>query len=220
MGRKGDWLYLSGVLLALGSVLLGNSLQSELRTLPIEQLMLARGPESLRVLGFAFGFPLGIGLSILGALLGSESSLRRLLLFTGMVTSAVLAAILVPGLFGRELGDGYFGTGGYLIMALVLGLIWLWGRYRTTVARAVRNGVDLQGMGYLCFALAAWNLCGAATMPSFGLEPEMMLTMGSQAFAIGQMKSIMALFVLGWLCSLLGWWITLRGAKSAQVVTE
>jgi hypothetical protein len=73
--------------------------------------------------------------------------------------------------------------------------------------------VDLQGVGYLCFALAAWNLCGAATMPAFALEPEMMLTMGTQAFAIGQMKTIMLLFISGWLSSLLGFWASVRTSR-------
>ena len=50
-------------------------------------------------------------------------------------------------------------------------------------------------------------------MPSFGLEPNIMLAMGSQAFAVGQMKAIMALFMLGWIFPLLG--LRLAGKRSA-----
>ncbi|MEN8178212.1 MAG: hypothetical protein ABFS39_06270 [Pseudomonadota bacterium] len=213
MKQKGLWLFMAGALLAVISVVLGNSLQDELRALPIEQLMREPGLDALKVLGFAFGFPLGIGVSFLGALINSGATPRRVLMFTGVVLTGILAAGLVPKLWGRELSAGFFGTGGYLIMLLVLCLIWVWGRYRANVIPAARAGVDLQGVGYLCFALAAWNLCGTATMPSFALEPEVMLAMGSQAFAIGQMKTIMVLFVLGWLTSLLGFWITIRIPK-------
>ena len=212
MNHKGTWLFMAGAALTITSVLLGNSLQTELRTTPIEQLMNARNLDSLRVMGFAFGFPLGVGISLLGALLGSGAGFPRALAFALLVLAGVLIPGLVPELAGRELSAGFFGTGGYLIMLLVLGLIWVWGRYRSKVRPAARSGVDLQGIGYLCFALAAWNLCGAATMPSFALEPEMMLSMGSRAFAIGQMKSIMVLFVLGWIASLAGLWITGRSS--------
>jgi len=209
MKRIGVWWFVAGALLAWGSVLLGNSLQAELRTLPLAQLMQEPGLEALRVLGFAFGLPLGLGLSVLGALLGSESSPRRLLAWMGVILVLVPAALLAPGLWGRESSAGFFGIGGSGILLLVLGLIWLWGRYRARVLPQVRTGVDLQGMGYLCFALAAWNLCGAAAMPGFALEPERMMAMGSQTFAVGQMKTVMSLFLLGWLVSLLGYWVML-----------
>ncbi len=167
----------------------------------------------VRFLGFAFGVPLGIGISVLGLLSRSGASARRMLISMGVLLAGVLAAGLVPEIWGRELHTRFFGMGGYSIILLVFGVIWFWGRYRAALTRAARNGADLQGIGYLCFALAAWNLCGAATMPSFALEPEMMLAMGSQAFAIGQMKTVMVLFVLGWLSTLLGYWVTLKAIK-------
>lgn len=216
MKQKGIWLFGTGALLALISVALGNSLQSDLRVLPVERLMQESGVEALRLLGFAFGFPLGIGISVLGVVMRSGASARRILMTIGVLLAGVLSAGLVPQVWGRELHTHFFGMGGYSIMLLCFGVVWFWGRYRTGLTGGARNGADLQGIGYLCFALAAWNLCGAATMPSFALEPEMMLAMESQAFAIGQMKTVMVLFVLGWLCTLLGFWQTLKAANPSR----
>ncbi len=204
MNHKGLWLFAGGAIMATISVFLGNSLQTELRNLPVDQLMQQQGPDSLKFLAFAFGFPLGIGVSLLGALAGSEATRGRLWFFVAVAIMGTLAAGLVPVLWGRQLSAIFFGTGGYSIMLLVLGSIWYWGRYRARLPASARFAIDLQGLGYLCFAIGVWNICGAATMPSFALEPAMMLTMGSQAFAIGQMKAIMVLFILGWLFTLLG----------------
>ena len=45
-------------------------------------------------------------------------------------------------------------------------------------------------------AAAAWNLCGSAAMPSFLLMPERMAELETLPFAIGQMKSVLALLAL------------------------
>jgi hypothetical protein len=211
--RIGVWLFAGGGVVTLLSVTLGNSMQAELRSLPVDTLMQQHGLVSLKFLAFAFGLPLGIELSLLGALMGSENSPGRFWFFLSVGVAAVSAASLVPALWGRQLSSMFFGTGGYSIMLLVLGSIWYWGLYRARLPQASRLAVDLQGMGHLCFAIAAWNICGAATMPSFALEPDIMLAMGSQAFAVGQMKAIMALFIFGWLFTLLG--LRLAGKHSA-----
>ena len=77
-------------------------------------------------------------------------------------------------------------------------------------------GADLQGAGYLCFAISAWNLCGIGGMPSFALEPTRMLALGSRSFAVGQMKVVMALLVLGWFFTALGY----RKARREQEYKE
>lgn len=210
MNNKGTWLYLGGALLAILSITLGNALQGELRTLPMDQVIQQRNLTTLKFLGFAFGFPLGIGLAVFGSLLRSETAVLRIFLFLAPVIAATVAALVVPSLAGRGLDGWYFATGGYLILILVLGLVWLWGQYRSGLQPEYRSAADLQGLGYLCFALAAWNLCGAASMPSFLLEPAMLAAMNSLAFATGQMKTIMALFVLGWFFSLLGVWLRVK----------
>jgi hypothetical protein len=59
--------------------------------------------------------------------------------------------------------------------------------------------LDFTASALCFFALAAWNLCGAAAMPAFLLFSERVVERGTGAFAVGQMKTVMALFVLGWL---------------------
>jgi hypothetical protein len=63
--------------MAMSSVILANSMQTELRSQPIDTLMLHHDATSLKFLAFAFGFPLGIGLSLLGSLAGSETTRGR-----------------------------------------------------------------------------------------------------------------------------------------------
>lgn len=209
-------LFITGTLLALLSVSLGNSLQNDLRGLPIGQLIDRRDMTSLRIMGFAFGFPIGVGVALLGALLRSETAGYRILMFGLPLGFAVMAAMVVPVLAGRDLDATFFATGGYLIMFMMLALIWIWGHQRARIPIANRVAFDIQGLGYLFFGLAAWNLCGAATMPSFGLEPEMMIKLSAQSFAIGQMKSIMVLFVMGWLFSLAGFWLLYKRDQGNQ----
>jgi len=60
--------------MAMASVLLGNSMQAELGNMPVDTLMLQHDPVSLKFLLFAFGFPLGLGVSLLGALTGSGTT--------------------------------------------------------------------------------------------------------------------------------------------------
>lgn len=204
MNPKTTGLFAVGAMITLASVIIGNTMQAELGSVPVDALMQQHGPASLKFLAFAFGFPLGLCICLVAALAGSEIKPGRFWLILVIAVPAVSAASLVPALWGRQLSAAFFGSGGYVIMLLVLASIWYWGRYRARTPQAARLGVDLQGMGYLCFSIGVWNICGAATMPSFALEPERMLAMKSQAFAIGQMKAIMVLFVLGWLFTLLG----------------
>ena len=204
MNRAGIVLFTAGALIAVTSVLLGNAMQEELRSIPVNALMRQHGPTSLKFLAFAYGFPLGIGISLLGALTSSEFGTRRYWFVLCAVLLATSSASLIPALWGRQLSALFFGNGGYIMMLLMLASIWYWGQYRARAPQSQHSAIDLLGIGYLCFAFAAWNICGAATMPSFALEPDMMLAMGSQAFAIGQMKAIMVLFILGWIFTLLG----------------
>jgi hypothetical protein len=192
------------------SVFLGNSMQVDLRSIPLDTIIQQRDSTSLKFLVFAFGFPAGLGLSLLGALIGSEPGSGRIWIFLFVSLSAASAAFLVPLVFGRDLSPLFFGNAGYIMMLLILASVWYWGRYRARLPQSGRLSVDLQGMGYFCFAVAAWNICGAATMPSFALEPKTMLAMESQAFAIGLMKAIMILFLFGWIFTLLGWRLAVK----------
>jgi len=160
---------------------------------------------------FAFGFPLGLSISAIGLYRTSEKSWKHTIGAFVVVLVAMLSTVIIPLLFGREQSAVFFGTGGYLMLLVLLAVTWLWGKYRARLPREARAGTDLKGAGYLCFAVATWNLCGIGAMPSFALEPERMIEFGTREFATGQMKAVMVLLLIGWVLTALGYYRSCKG---------
>jgi hypothetical protein len=129
---------------------------------------------------------------------------------------AVTAPIAVPAIAGRDPAPGYFGSGGVMIALCALLSLWQLGRIRALLAAPLTRAADLLIGALGCFAIAAWNLCGSAAMPSFLLEPQRVLDLGTLPFAIGQMKTVMALLAAGWLLVLLAAWSALRYLRAGQ----
>ena len=203
--QVGVLLYLIGIAITLGDVLFGFSIQSDVAAFGIEGVRAKHGDAGgLRLLAFAFAFPLGIGLSLLGAALFGGTAATRAGRFGGLALFVVLIPILVPGVFGTGHSPNYFGYGGIAILVLVATSTWYWGQHRMRVSEALRGAADWQGLGLLAFALAAWNLCGFGGMPSFAVYPHKMIELNAIPFAVGQLKAVMALFVLGWVFTALG----------------
>ena len=203
--RLGMLLYLFGVAVTLGDVLYGYAIQSEVAALGIEGIRAQYGDlGGIKLLLFAFLFPLGVGLSLLGAALFGGTAATRAGRLGGLVLVVVLVPILAPGLFGVQHSPNYFGYGGITILVLVVTSMWFWGQYRLRVNETMRTATDWQGLGLLAFALAAWNLCGFGGMPSFAVYPHKMIEFNAIPFAVGQLKAVMALFVLGWVFTVLG----------------
>jgi len=212
--RQGQWVFAIGLVVVLGSVLAGGLIQDELEALGDQAFLARHGATGwLAFLSFAFGFPLGMAVCATGMFMASEPATGKRLLFALTALVVALSAILVPGIAGRAPSPYFFGTGGYIILALVLVTLWWWGKHRACLPPQARVGADLQGAGYLCFAVVAWNLCGFGGMPSFALDPEKMLATGSRGFAIGQMKSIMVALVAGWLLTAIGYRKTLKAMQ-------
>jgi len=159
-----------------------------------------------RIALFAFGLPLGL-VALFGCslMLSQErsSKIRKMLVWGFLLFSLV---ILVPKIFGREIGDLYFGAGGFLILGAMITAFWFWARHRKQLTAQQRPAADLKALGYLCFGMAAWHICGFSAAPSFGLFPEKMLEYGVRPFAIGQAKVIMAYFVFGWILTAIGFY--------------
>lgn len=166
----------------------------------------------LKLLVFAFGFPLGMGLTLFGAALFGGSRGLRSVLFALIALAGPLIMFLIPGLAGTERSPAYFGIGGLSIAVLFLISTWTWGRRRAHLAEQRRTSADLQALGYLCFALAAWNICGVGGMPGFALYPEKSAALDTSFFIIVNLKIAMAFFVLGWLFTA---WAGLMAARRA-----
>ena len=204
--RMGVALFSAGAVLMVAMMFLGYSIEDELTTYGMKVLEERRDPVMGLVFLFAFGFPLGIVATMAGAVLMSKSPLLKVAVISLSGMGLVSLAALVPAIFGREINGIYFGAGGITILISMVVSFWYWSQYRASLGVTARSATDIKALGYLCFGLAAWNTCGLASLPSFGLYPETMLAQGMRPFAIGQAKAIMAYFVLGWLFSAVGFY--------------
>ena len=211
--RLGGIVFLAGLAIMVGDIIYGKQIQTEVAALGLGGIQARYGDAGvLKLLLFAFSFPLGVGISLLGAALFGGTAKSRAGRIGGIALLVVLVPMLVPGIFGTQHSPSYFGYGGMSILVLVAAAMWFWGKYRMRLSDAMRPAADWQGFGYLAFALAAWNLCGFGGMPSFAVYPEKMIALNAIPFAVGQLKAVMALFILGWIFTVLG----LR--RAAQVV--
>lgn len=209
--NKGATLFALGTVLMVSVVVLGKFFLPELQASPPEPFSTLQGSLAMLKFGlFAAGFPLGVGLCVWGAALMSGTGQARA--FAAAAVAGPLLMLLVPGLFGAANSPFYFGTGGIAIMGLVVLVLWSWGRYRAALAPALRAASDWQALGYFCFALATWTLCGVGGMPGFALYPDRMQQAGTHFLAVANLKSVMAFLVLGWAFTLIGF----RKALQAQ----
>jgi len=203
--RLGVIVYLAGLAIMIGDVIYGKQIQAEVVALGLTGIQEKYGDAGgLKLLLFAFAFPLGVGVSLLGAALFGGTAKSRAGRIGGIALLVVLAPILTPGIFGTQHSPIFFGYGGMSILVLVAAAMWFWGRYRMRLPDAMRPAADWQGLGYLAFALAAWNLCGFGGMPSFAVYPEKMIALDAIPFAVGQLKAVMSLFILGWIFTVFG----------------
>jgi hypothetical protein len=203
--RVGLVLFLFGVAVMIADVVYGTQIQDEVSTLGIAGILARSGAiGGLKLLLFAFAFPVGTGLSLLGAALFGGTAQTRAGRIGGLVLLVILVPLLVPGAFGARHSPAFFGYGGMAILALVALAMWFWGKYRLRLSEVARPAADWQGLGLLAFALAAWNLCGFGGMPGFAVYPEKMIALKAVPFAVGQLKAVMALFILGWIFTVLG----------------
>lgn len=209
--RTGIALFALGALLMVGSVVLGKLFMPELQGPDARPLAELQGTGfMLRLMLFGLGFPVGLGLALGGATLLGGAGVRRAVVLLVAAGAAVGISVAVPGVFGRHNSPAYFGVGGVLILVLYLVAMWHWARHRTALEGRARRGADLQALGYLCFAIAAWNTCGTGGLPGFALYPERVIALGTGELATGQLKVVMTLFILGWLLTLLGFRATRR----------
>ena len=203
--RLGGIVYLAGLAIMIIDVIYGKQIQTEVAALGLAGMQAKYGDGGLlKVLLFAFVFPLGVGISLLGAALFGGTAHSRAGRIGGFALLVLLAPILTPGIFGTHHSPNFFGYGGMSILVLVAAAIWYWGQYRLRLPDSMRPAADWQGLGLLAFALAAWNLCGFGGMPSFAVYPEKMIALNAIPFAVGQLKAVMALFILGWIFTVLG----------------
>lgn len=213
--RAGVLVFFTGLVLMALSAVMGKVVQSQLNELGVDGLQQAHGMAGMvPAMVFFFAFPVGLVVCLMGAVSMRRTFHGRTWLFALLALPAVGIVVLIPNMFGRELSPDYFGAGGITILVLSAATIYYWGSYRARQPASRHTALDLQAVGYFFFALAAWNTCGFGGAPSFALYPEKMLALDTRAFAVGQLKSVMAFFVLGWLFTMLGFLKSARAARS------
>jgi hypothetical protein len=153
---------------------------------------------------FALGFPLGSVIMLIGAKYFSEPVKKKLFLFIASAFGITLLPVLIILIFGINTSPLFFGFGGSIITLLFLLVGWNWGEFRAGLSKDEKKATDFQMLGYLFFALAAWQICAVGGVPGFALYPEKMIAFESQPIAVAQMKITMVTFILAWVFTLLG----------------
>ncbi len=215
--RVGVLVFFTGLAVMGLSAVMGKVLQPQLYDLGIVGYQQTHGMTGMvPAMVFFFSFPVGLVICLMGAVTMRRSLTGRLWVYALLAIPGVAIVVLVPIIFGRQMSANYFGTGGVIILILAAATIYYWGSYRARQPASRHGALDLQAIGYLCFALAAWNSCGFGSVPSFALFPEKMIALEAHGFAVGQLKSIMAFLVLGWLFSMLGFAKAARAARRGE----
>lgn len=207
----GSILFTAGLAIMVMAVVTGNILQTDITVHGIDNYLSRNGAAGWALYFlFAFGFPGGLAVSVTGLQAASEDNITRILSLGILLGLACIIPVITPKLTGTEQSADFFGISGYLLMLIIVLAMWYWSVHRSLVDKGLHPGTDLQGAGYACFAMAAWNLCGIGGMPSYALDPEYMLTAGTRYFASAQMKAVMILLVLGWLLTLIAYRVSIR----------
>ena len=215
--RPGKAIFLAGLAVMIASALAGRTVQPGLTELGLATYHATHpGVDALTFYLFVLGFPVGLCGCLMGVVLAGGDRWPRAWLFGALVLPGVGMVTVFPALVGKAPSPAYFGIGGMCILALVTVVVWCWGVQRGRLASHRRGALDLQMLGYLCFALAAWNVCGFASVPALALFPDKMLALGTGRFAVGQLKAVMALFVLGWLFTALGFRKAIAGTGASR----
>src|SRR4030065_584255 len=146
--RIGGIVYLAGLAIMIGDVIYGKQIQTEVAALGLAGIQAKYGDAGgLKLLLFAFMFPLGVGISLLGAALFGGPAHSRAGRIGGIALLVVLVPILTPGIFGTQHSPNYFGYGGMTILALVAAAMWFWGQYRMHLPDAMRPAAGWPGAG-------------------------------------------------------------------------
>jgi hypothetical protein len=181
------WAFLWGI---IGSIFV----DSAFRNLTMDELNLTmwaqRGPWTM--IWALFGVPLAAIVAAVGVLLYSGAK--------GSTVSKYGIGILLFVFIGMAAGSvghipALFGIGGTLILLCFTGILWLWAKERMAIKDGPTTAADLKMVGYVFMLIAAWFICGIASIPFLkALEGE------SPSTPI----HVMIFLVLGWIFLFLG----------------
>lgn len=222
--RRGPTLFILGTVFIICTVSIGFFVERELFSRIMFYIQQKKMPpfgefypyQMLLTMLFAFGLPLGMVFTFMYVIRHTEppSLYVRRLILSGLGIFSIV--VLTPVIFGRELSNVFFGVTGIGIIAPVLLTFWFTSQYRHRLEKAARVAMDFKLLGYLCFGIVTWQVCGFSNAPGFAIYPDKMIEFGVQPFAIGQLKSIMIYFIVGWILTAIGFYKSMKHAKAAS----
>lgn len=198
-------LYIVGIALLIGATVMGKIIVEPVKDLGISGFMTEFGTRGwVAFFIFASGFNIGAALMMIGASMSVNSRNKQVWWLVAAALLALGVVQLTALIFGTGHNPLFFGIGGSINLILISLTVWFWSREREKIHEMHTGAADMKMVGYLFFILATWNICGLGGIPFFGLYPEKMLTFGTLPSAIGHMKMIMIMFILGWFFTFLG----------------
>jgi hypothetical protein len=180
------WAFLWGI---IGSIFVDSAFNN-FTMAEMNQTMWA--PGGIWYLLWGFGVPLAAIVAAVGVLLYSGAKGRKVLIY-----GIGILLFVVIGMAAKHLGHirPLFGIGGTLILLCFTGILWLWTKERMAIKDGLSTAADLKMVGYVFMLIAAWFICGMASLPFINIfEGE------SPPTPI----HIMIFMVLGWIFLFLG----------------
>lgn len=172
------------------------------------------------LLGFIWGLsvPLGVFIVAIGAALVARVERR---VFWMLVLLLVLfTAWRITGTSSQMI-PALFGVGGGLITLFFLGSTWHWARTRPMLNGAGKTGSDLRMVGFIFFAVTAWELCGIFGMGNYVLRPDLADKFSVPiSSTINAASGVLVLLVLGWGFTYFGQLISHRSHSVDPVVDK
>ena len=192
-------IYIFGLLVMLSVLYLGSVLDPQLRQIGLSAyLRQSQVSGVLLFFGFVFAFPIGLTICLLAGFSMHKVNVRYLLYAVALTAGVANLVLIWPAVAGREHNPLYFATGGIILIFLISASAWLWARQRSLATPTQRLSADMRGLGYFCFAMATWHICGVGGMPGFAIQSDHVLVAKSYPFIVGQLKVVMLYFILAW----------------------
>ena len=157
--------------------------------------------------------PLGGMIAVLGASAYTTENRARVIITPIAVFILLFLLGLLPSF--EAVPSPIFGIGGGIIVLAFMGITWNWIKTRSILSRGERLGADLKILGYLCFLVTAWFLCGLLGAPTFLLSPELNSQYSSIGSAIKMaVYNVFITFVIGWILVSVGSIISGKSTRS------
>jgi hypothetical protein len=172
------------------------------------------------LLGFIWGLsvPLGVFIVAIGAALVAR--VERRVFWMLILLLVLFTAWRIAGT-SSQMVPALFGVGGGLITLFFLGSTWHWARTRPMLNGAGKTGSDLRMVGFIFFAVTAWELCGIFGIGNYVLRPELADKFSVPiSSTINAASGVLVLLVLGWGFTYFGQLISHRSHSVDPVVDK